>query len=657
MKFGVDFYPEQWESWEADIPRLKELGIKTVRIMEFAWTIIEPQEGVFDFSFFDNVIDVLGQHSIDVVIGTPTATIPSWLANKDASLFQIWFDGSSKGFGSRSYSCFNSNTYNKYSNIITEKLAKHYGEHKNVIGWHIANEIGHEASDFCICANCKNSWPKWLEKKYKTIENLNNIWGNVFWGVTYNSFDEIPVYKKQHHLKQNPSLILDYYRFNSDSVIEYSNNQYNILRRNVSDKQWITTDLFSPSLSCNIDFEEMFKKLDCVGVNNYPVWGDMDEPIPYYFLSFLMSYQRGLKKEDHFKIFEQICGFQGHDVLGYRPPYKQINFWTNHAITHGCSDLFYFRWKTAKFGQEQLCHGIINADGKTTKLYNSLKENIKNNFTDFTRISNSQIIKEACILYDKDNILLLKDQYLTNGLLNKPNQFMSVGADAEITRYYAGLSLFNINVDVKSTKSVDLDNYKLIVLPLYQMADKDFVKKLEKWVLKGGTLVLGWRAGTKTVNNHTVEDEIPGLFQELVGITIEEYESLNNNSVKMKYGLIPIKGENWADIIKLKTAKPVARYSDKSKFYNKECSISINNYGKGNVYYFGTSPNQTGLFFLFKKIIKKSGLDSKFCGIGIESVKWKDELGQQYRVVLNHTNKTKRAFGKKIKGYDYKIVK
>ena len=51
--FGVAYYPELWEETvvEADILRMKALHINTVRIGEFAWSVMEPREGAFDFSF------------------------------------------------------------------------------------------------------------------------------------------------------------------------------------------------------------------------------------------------------------------------------------------------------------------------------------------------------------------------------------------------------------------------------------------------------------------------------------------------------------------------------------------------------------------------------------------------------------------------------
>ena len=60
LSLGVCYYPEHWQEdeWEKDLQRMMENGIRTVRIAEFAWNRIEPEEGVFDYSFFDRFLDV-----------------------------------------------------------------------------------------------------------------------------------------------------------------------------------------------------------------------------------------------------------------------------------------------------------------------------------------------------------------------------------------------------------------------------------------------------------------------------------------------------------------------------------------------------------------------------------------------------------------------
>jgi beta-galactosidase GanA len=92
--FGVDYYPEQWPEtmWEDDARRMRECGVGAVRIGEFAWALMEPREGTFDFSLFDRVIAALAKHNLKIIFGTPTATPPKWLTQKYPEVLYVFAD-------------------------------------------------------------------------------------------------------------------------------------------------------------------------------------------------------------------------------------------------------------------------------------------------------------------------------------------------------------------------------------------------------------------------------------------------------------------------------------------------------------------------------------------------------------------------------------
>lgn len=52
MKLGVCYYPEHWPRtiWAEDARRMHAMGIRVVRIAEFAWSRIEPEPGRFDWT-------------------------------------------------------------------------------------------------------------------------------------------------------------------------------------------------------------------------------------------------------------------------------------------------------------------------------------------------------------------------------------------------------------------------------------------------------------------------------------------------------------------------------------------------------------------------------------------------------------------------------
>lgn len=637
--FGVDYYPEQWDRslWESDFRRMREMGFRSVRMMEFAWVLLEPRPGKFDFTLFDEAVDLAAANDLTVVLGTPTATFPAWLYKKDPGMVQVHPFGIYRDFGTRRQACYNSDTFRKAAARIVEAVARRYGKHPAVIGWQIDNEIGHEGSDRCVCPTCIRRWPEWLRKKYRNVRAMNDEWGTVFWGTCYDRFEQVPVPRKQVSSIQSPGLALDYDRFCSDSAVEFVDMQMKILRRHIRKDQWVTTNLYPTPQYPVIDMECLCRDMEMVAFDNYPVWGDQDEPLPYYFTAYILSYIRGLNDRGRYAVFEQFSGFQGHTCLGYLPPDEQVTLWTNQAVAHGADHIYYFRWRTAPFGQEQLCYGLFDPDNTPTSRAAAIAANMRRHRTSFERFASLPFESQACVVYDKDNARVLKEQYLSKGIYMTPTPFMQVGYDLEAARHFVPYSVFNVNADVKSARSVDLSRYRIISLPLYQMADPDFVGRLEEWVREGGTLVLGWRAGARDMKNHAVDMELPGLFAGIAGVRIKRFESLNATKVGIRVGIVPSKGEAWADIVEPVTAKPIAWYRDRRKHYSGEPCVTVNEYGRGRVYYFGTSPDPLAIFLLFRKILKQAGVKPRFKGMGLEVVRRTTGNGGTMDMVLNHT--------------------
>ncbi len=150
--------------------------------------------------------------------------------------------------------------------------------------------------------------------------------------------------------------------------------------------------------------------------------------------------------------------------------------------------------------------------------------------------------------------------------------------------------------------------------------------------------------------------DLPGKFTEMAGVVVHKFESLNNTKIKMKIGFLPAKATAWADIVEPVTAKVIARYSDSNKHYKGSAAITKNSHGKGTVYYLGTTPNEIGVYFLYKKIFKEAGVPFKFFGVGVEVITRETVNGGQAKVYINHTNKCKKADGVKLKPHESKIL-
>lgn len=655
MIFGVDYYPEQWteKDWDEDITIIKNLGVSSVRIGEFMWSLIEPQEGKFDFSFLDVILDKLLQANLSVVLGTPTASIPPWLYTNYPEAVQTSIDGIERIVGTRRQGCFSSKEFWKASERIVTTMAKRYGNHPAIIGWQVDNEPGHEGSDLSYSRSSLKRYRKWLKSKYKSIQNLNYTWGNVFWGSVFNNFEEVPLPSRHVASNFNPSMIQDFYQFSSDMLIQYIDMQVGIIKQ-YTKNQYLFTNLYpSPFLSV-VDMKRLVQKLDFVAWDNYPVWGNQKEPYPHPFISFCLEYSRGLKNQN-FIVAEQFAGMQGHEIVGYLPAPGQIGLWMMQSIAHGAKELYFFRYRTARFGQEQLCYGILDHGKEITSRYKEIKVSIQKIQEYVDDFVNEEVTASVAIIYDIDNVRNLKHQPISEGLKYSPVHFAKVGYDLEMVNWYAALNVLNINTHVISSNSIELHKYKILILPLYIVITREFIEKLEAFVKNGGILILGYRAGMKDNNGWMIDKVPPGPFASMSGVQISRFEAVGNDMVKLKFGLLRGKCSKICEIVEPISAKVIARYNDKKKHYSGEAAITMNQYQKGLVYYVGTSLTPKTFIIFYNKVLKKAGIKTHFKGKSIERIFRKGKL-RDYEIILNHSSSNKWVGFKRLKPFEFRIL-
>ena len=367
--FGVDYYPEQWpeENWETDAQLMSEAGFNVVRLAEFAWAKMEPQEGIFDFDWLDRAIEIFHKKDISVILGTPTASPPPWLAHKVPDILRVREDGLRVGYGSRRKNCPSHPVYRERSRSITSAMAKHFARNPAVIGWQTDNEFG----DRCYCDICRKEFQIWLQQRYGTLDELNTRWGTVFWSHTYSEWDQISLPLSTLGAPPNPSLALDFRRFVSSAYECFQQEQIDILRPKCPN-HFITHDMMGFGYD-GLDYFDLAKPLDFVSWNNYPIgfW----HKFPYSPSSPALSHDamRGLKNKN-FWVMEHQAGPTGWQVVSPAPRPGVLRLWAYQSIAHGADGIVFFRWRTARFGAEQYWHGILEHDGRAGRRYNEIKQ-------------------------------------------------------------------------------------------------------------------------------------------------------------------------------------------------------------------------------------------------------------------------------------------
>ena len=171
---GANYYPEDWDDdlIDFDIEKMKETGFNVVRIAEFAWSKVEPREGEFTYTFFDEFLDVAEEEGMSVIFGTPTATPPAWLTEKYPEVLNCRKDGVKFRHGMRRHYNYNSPVYRKLSARIVDRIAEHYGKHPAIVGWQIDNELNCETDEFYSEADSA-AFREFLKNRYGTLEKVN----------------------------------------------------------------------------------------------------------------------------------------------------------------------------------------------------------------------------------------------------------------------------------------------------------------------------------------------------------------------------------------------------------------------------------------------------------------------------------------------------
>ncbi|MBI9012273.1 MAG: beta-galactosidase [Clostridiales bacterium] len=631
MLFGTDYYPEHWdrERWSIDAKLMKKAGINVVRLAEFAWVLLEPEQDKFEFEWLDEAIEVLASEGIKSVLGTPTAAPPKWLMDKHPEIYPVDREGRVKGFGARHHRCHNSPVYKEHVKRIVKKIAEHYSDNENIAGWQIDNEIGCHDTTRCYCDNCLKAFKVWAKEKYNgKIAALNEAWGTNFWGQGLGSFDEIylPKFSTCEHDKSNkgfsPGLLLDYNRFSSDSAIDYQNRQIKIIR-SLSDKP-ITHNTMQGFVFSDIDYFKLGKELDVIGYDNYPFVG-------MYYSDFQKMHQynaaglaeaRGFKNKN-FWIMEQQSGNFGWGFYFGKYAPGQLRLWTYQSIAQGAEGIFYFRWRPCTYGSEQYWFGILDHDGIPRKRYKEISQTGSElqKVSDF--IEGSKVHADVAIIKDYDN------QWAHSICSHSPKlKFNDL-----YYQYHAGAYKNNIGIDFVSIGS-DLSKYKVVLAPAFNVMNETIKRVFEEYVLNGGNLVISFLSGTRKKDNSVVTETFPGFFKEMAGIEVVDVDPLARET--------HVTGESidgtasiWLDDIEVKEAEILARYNE--GLMNGKPSITVNRFGTGKVYYVGCKLDDSSTEQLIKQIADDAGVIS-YLSRNYENVEVVKKIkgDKEYLMILNH---------------------
>ncbi len=630
MYIGVDYYPEHWprERWETDAKLMKEAGFNIVRLAEFAWIDMEPREGQFDFAWLDDAIKLLGRYDIDVILGTPTAVIPAWVAQKYPQALRTKADGTQVVWGGRKHNCYSNPDYRRLSQRITRAMAEHFAQTPNVIGWQIDNEFGGEE---CHCRSCRADFQTWLRDKYRTLDTLNQAWGNHFWGLKFTDWTQITIpdgATDRPWVMGNPSAVLDWKRFITFQQARFQAEQVKILRAECPE-DFITHNFMG--LFQGLDYYVMAQDLDFVAWDNYPIWSDKPE-VPYS-ASLAADLMRGLKGKN-FVIMEQTAGPCGWEAFGRNPWPGEIRKIAYQQLAHGSDGQIWFRWRTCTVGREQYWHGLLGHDGKPLRRYQEAAQTAKEFRQLEPHLRGTTPICDVAILYDYDNLWSLNFQ---------PG-FAGNSLQTAIRRYYDALFRAGVNADLVN-RSADLAKYRLVLAPDLSILPDATAAKLDAYVKNGGTLLADCRTGVKDERNLCHDRTLPGLLSPALGIRIEEYSPLPADSPCQITATDRLTGSytaiQYTDWLTPETATPQANYT--GPWHLKPfAAVTRNTYGKGKGWYVGTVMKEPAFYnALIAQLLKDADIRPVVTPpAGVEAA-LRQSPNKRLLFLINHTEESK----------------
>ncbi|OLP59618.1 beta-galactosidase [Xaviernesmea oryzae] len=512
---GAPHYPEHVDRsyWERDAERMALAGFNITRLAEFAWHILEPHEGVFDFGLFDEAIEVLGRHGVRTILCTPTATPPRWLTQRYPEVLRVDAQGRQASHGSRQHADTTSPVYRLHSRRITRAMAEHYRDNPHVIAWQTDNELNTTVSESYGPATLLE-FQRFCREKYGSIEALNAAWGGDFWATAYQSFDQLVLPRGMNPTYLSPGHVQDYHRFLAAATALFQHEQVKILR--AANPDWMI--FHNLGNLADIDFRGQFgEDLDFLGFDIYPFLydemrrGGGHEPMQAFHLDQCRAFT------GNFIVPEQASGLGSQPGFSSNVPEPgEMRRMAFTSVSRGADGVMFFRWRPAHFGAEIYWNGILDHDDQMRRRFDEAQQfagEMKRIEKDL--LGTSVRMDLAIAGADFDN----QEAYKTYPIgLPSPLQDSQLLHGAA---YRRGIACGLIHPED------DLSRIKALYVPHWVMWKDEWNDAVERFVQGGGTLILSAMTGTRTPDNHVLREQAPGSrLAALSGVRVSEFGPL-----------------------------------------------------------------------------------------------------------------------------------
>ena len=648
---GADYNPEQWKStkevWDEDM-RLMDLSHCNVMSLGiFSWVSLEPEEGKFDFTWLDEIMDKLAATGKHIILATPSGARPAWLSQKYPEVLRVQNNRVRILHGKRHNHCYTSPVYREKTKIINQKLAQRYKEHPALILWHISNEYGGE----CHCDLCQQAFREWLKNKYNNdLDQLNQAWWNTFWSHTYTRWSQI-----ESPAPHGESLVhghsLDWKRFVTDQTTDFMKHEISTIRE-ISQNIPITSNFtceysqevgpfMEMGIYTGLNYWKMAPFLDVVSWDNYPHWHDKQDYIEKASsVAFILDINRCLKDGQPFMLMESnpVTTNWQHVSKLKRPGMHVLS--CLQAVAHGSDTVQYFQWRSGRGCSEKFHGAVVDHSGQENTRNFKAVTDVGTILKKLDSVVGTTTRPEVAIIYDIENRWALDD---SKGPRNKKKDYEQTCKKHYQIFWEKGISVDVINMDC------DFSRYKLLIAPMLYLVKPNVAARIDEFVNNGGTFVTTYWSGIVNENDLCFLGGFPGPLRKVTGIRSEEVDALyddesnevyvedeNSLGLKKSYRAVEL-----CDLIHTETAKSLATYNE--DFYKGRPALTVNNYGNGNAYYIAFKSNDDFLMDFYTSIIENLSL-KKVIEAGLPkgvTAQMRTDGKSEFIFILNFSNESK----------------
>ena len=631
LLYGAAYYDEYmpYDRLQQDVAMMKKAGINTVRIAESTWSTCEPQEGVFDFSHVERVMDAMEEAGINVIIGTPTYAIPTWMVKSHPDVMAETVKG--RGiYGARQIMDITHPVYRFYAERVIRKLMECTAHRKCVIGFQVDNETKYYGT---AGKNVQEKFVKYLRKKFNNdLDAMNHEFGLDYWSNRINAWEDFPDVRGTI----NGSLGAEFEKFQRTLVDEFLSWQADIVNEYRREDQFITHNFdfewrgYSYGVQPDVNHYHAAKALTIAGTDIYhPTQDDLTGAE----IAFGGDMTRSLKRDNYLVLETEAQGYPGWT------PYKgQLRLCAYSHLASGANSVMYWHWHSIHNSFETYWRGLLSHDMQENAPYREACI-IGNEFSRLgSHLVNLKKKNEVAILVSNEALTALK----WFGIEATAAGDHGIGYNDVVRWLYDTLFKMNVECDFVWPESDNLDQYKAIFVPALYAAPDELLEKLKQYTANGGTLVATFKTAFANENVKVSHEMQPHILSNCFGISYQQFTFPKNTGLSgsiingtAKDSDEKAEAKVFMELLMPQEAEVLASYDHYN--WKEYAAITKNHYGKGTAIYIGCMTDDNTLKAVLTEALNSAEVEIPEYSWPVIVRKGINDLNKCVRYILNYS--------------------